>query len=93
VSTAINTPIVITLTGSDVETCDLTFATAGATNGALGLITDNPCTPGAPNTDSATVTFTPTTGVCSPDQGSFTYTVDDGLVASLPATVTIDITC
>jgi hypothetical protein len=92
-TTTIDTPVVITLSGSDLETCELTFATANVTNGSLSVLTDNPCTSGNPNTDSATITFTPTTGVCSPMQGSFTYTVDDGLVASLPATVTIDITC
>jgi len=88
-----DTPVSITLTGSDEETCELTFATAGATNGTLGAIANNDCAPNSLNTDSATVTFTPDQDVCDPENGSFTYTVNDGLATSAAATVDIEITC
>ncbi len=85
--------VVITLTGSDADTCELIFETADPVNGTLSEITDNPCVAGSPNTDSATVTFTSEPGVCGPAQGSFTYTTNDGSATSAPATVTVDIPC
>ncbi|NIM51438.1 MAG: hypothetical protein GTN71_04875 [Anaerolineae bacterium] len=85
--------VVVTLTGSDTETCELIFATAGPINGTLSEITDEPCVAGSPNTDSATVTFTSEPGICGPAQGSFTYTTNDGSATSAPATVTVDIPC
>ena len=83
----------VTLTGSDTETCDLIFETANPVNGTLSEITDKPCQPGTPNTDSATVNFTAEPGVCGPGKGSFTYTTNDGSATSAPATVTVDIPC
>ncbi len=83
----------VTLTGSDTETCELIFATGTVNNGTVGAITDEPCVPGSPNTDSATVTFTSEPGVCGPAQGTFTYTTNDGSATSAPATVTVDIPC
>ncbi len=60
IATDEDTPVLITLSGSDIESCDLTFSIlSGPSDGSLGTITDNPCTPGSPNTDSATVTYTP----------------------------------
>ena len=83
----------VTLTGSDTETCDLTFQSGEVTNGSLGPVTDEPCVPGTPNTDSANVTFTADPGVCGPGKGSFTYTTNDGQATSAPATVTVDVPC
>ena len=83
----------VTLTGSDTETCDLTFETGEVTNGSVGPVTDKPCVPGTPNTDSASVTFTADPGVCGPGKGSFTYTTNDGQATSAPATVTVDVPC
>ena len=83
----------VTLTGSDTETCELVFATGTANNGAVGDITDEPCEPGSPNTDSAVVTFTADSDVCGPGEGVFTYTTNDGLATSPPATVKVDIPC
>jgi len=83
----------VTLTGSDTESCELIFASANPVNGTVSEVTDNPCTPGSPNTDSATVTFTGDAGVCGPGQGSFSYTTNDGSATSAPATVTVDIPC
>jgi hypothetical protein len=85
--------VVVTLTGSDTETCELIFETASPVNGTLSEITDEPCVAGSPNTDSAAVTFTSEPGVCGPNQGSFTYTTNDGSATSAPATVTVDIPC
>ena len=85
--------VVVTLTGSDTETCDLIFAIGTVNNGTVGEVTDEPCEPGSPNRDSATVTFTSEPGVCGPAQGSFTYTTNDGSATSAPATVTVDIPC
>jgi hypothetical protein len=78
-----NGSLVITLTGNDLDGDALTFAVAtGPTNGALGAITPATAT-------SATVTYTPTAGYVGPD--SFTFTANDGTVASGPAAVTIDV--
>jgi hypothetical protein len=85
--------VAVTLTGSDTETCELIFETADPVNGTVSEITDEPCEPGSPNRDSATVTFTSEPGVCGPAQGSFTYTTNDGSATSAPATVTVDIPC
>jgi hypothetical protein len=85
--------VAVTLTGSDTETCELIFETANPVNGTLSENTDEPCEPGSPNRDSATVTFTSEPGVCGPATGSFTYTTNDGLATSAPATVTVDIPC
>ncbi|MCH7999543.1 MAG: hypothetical protein IIA91_08705 [Chloroflexi bacterium] len=83
----------VTLTGSDTETCELVFAVGTANNGTVGDITDEPCVPGNPNTDSATITFTSQPDVCGPGKGTFTYTTNDGSATSAPATVTVDIPC
>ncbi len=84
----------VTLTGSDTETCDLIFEIASEpANGTVSEVTDKPCVPGSPNTDSAVVTFTADPGVCGPGQGSFAYTTNDGSATSAPATVTVDIPC
>jgi hypothetical protein len=89
-----DTPLVVTLTGSDPEgVCPLTFATLpGASNGTLGSMGIPTCTP-TPNSASTTVTFVPAANVCAPQQGSFQYTISDGVQTSSAATVTVNITC
>jgi hypothetical protein len=80
----------VTLTGHDVETCELTFSiVSGPGHGTLGTLGDQTCTPGSPNTDTATVTYTPAPGYTGPD--SFTYKANDGTDDSSTATVTIDV--
>jgi Bacterial Ig domain len=89
-STTQNTPVAITLSGTDAEQCQLVFAIASSpTNGTLGSIGNQACTSGSPNTDTATVTYTPTTGYTGSD--SFSFTVNDGSLTSSPATVTVTI--
>jgi VCBS repeat-containing protein len=88
-------PVNITLSGSDLESCELSFSiVAGPTNGTLGVITGSACTAGTPNADSATVVYTPSAGFNGSD--SFTYRVTDsgdGAAAPLDADpVTVSIT-
>jgi hypothetical protein len=80
VSTAENTPVSITLAGTDsIAANTLTFATSSTpANGAL-----------ATTSDPATFTYTPSTGFTGGD--SFTFTAGDGTATST-GTVTITIT-
>ena len=87
-TTAAGTPVAITLSGSDTETCELTFSIVSQpSSGSVGSITAAACAAGAPNTDTASVTYTPNAGFSGSD--SFTYKVNDGSLDSAPATVSI----
>ncbi len=78
----------LTLSGSDPETCELSFAIGtGPSHGSLGALGAQACTSG---TDTALVTYTPTAGYVGPD--SFTFTVNDGTDTSAPATVSLTVT-
>lgn len=89
-TTAEETPVQVTLRGSDADTCDLGFSLSTApSHGSLGTITNQPCTPGAPNADQAVVTYTPAQNYDGSD--SFTFTVSDGATTSAPATITLTI--
>ena len=91
VTTTANTPVAITLGGSDAETCELTFTVVTPpSHGSLGSITPVACTSGSPSTDTASVTYTPTTGYSGSD--SFTFEVSDGTADSAVATVAITVT-
>ena len=77
-STAEETPLVITLSGSDVDNQTLSFAVVTQpTNGTLSAT--------APN-----LTYTPTTNFVGTD--NFTFTANDGDNDSTPATITISVT-
>ena len=91
-STPQDTPKVLTLTGSDVDTCDLTFnVTTQPANGTLTLPTDQVCANGTnPKTDSLQITYTPTGGYNGPD--SFQFTVADATTTSSAATVSLTVT-
>jgi hypothetical protein len=96
-ATAVNTSTsqdvakAVTLTGHDVEDCNLTFTiTANPAHGGLGAISNNSCTAGSPNTDTASITYTPDSGYTGGD--SFTYKVTDtGSLDSTDATVTVTV--
>jgi PKD repeat protein len=92
VSTTQDTSKIVTLTGHDVEDCTLTFTPTGPgpSHGTLGSISNASCTPGSPNTDTATITYTPTSGYTGSD--SFTYKVTDTApFDSSDATVTVTV--
>jgi trimeric autotransporter adhesin len=89
-TTPMNTAVSVPLSGSDAETCQLTFSiVTGPSHGSLGSIGNTACSAGNPNTDSAPVTYTPTTGFSGPD--SFTYKVNDGTTDSTAKTATLTV--
>jgi hypothetical protein len=95
VTTAEDTPVVITLSGTDADSLSLSFTTSGGVaGGTIGTISTPVCVPGIPNSCTATVTFTPnlnfTNGGAS--FSAFAYTVNDGFSTSAPVFVTITIT-
>lgn len=78
------------LSGTDAETCELSFAiVSGPANGSLSPITDSACAPGNPNADTASVTYTPAPGFAGSD--SFTYSVTDAGGASATAVASLTI--
>jgi acid phosphatase type 7 len=90
-STAPDTPTSVQLRGHDAESCDLAFSVVDPpVSGSLGLISDDPCAPGNPNLDTASVTYTPAGSFVGQD--TFTYTVTDSdLLTSTKATVTVTV--
>jgi hypothetical protein len=89
-STNEDTPKEIALSASDVQQCELAFSIlSGPTNGTLGSISNNACTAGSPNADTASVTYTPNGNFSGSD--SFTYKVNDGSLDSNTATVSITV--
>lgn len=77
--TQADTPVAITLSGSDAEGSNLTYNVA--TQPANGTLVTNGALPA--------LTYTPTNGFTGVD--SFTYTVNDGDDDSAPATVTVSV--
>jgi len=86
------TAVTASLTGADVETCDLTFQiVTGPAHGSLGGISNKLCvTLLPPYSDGASVKYTPASGWSGVD--TFTYRVRDGVLWSAPATVTVTTT-
>ena len=84
----------ITLTGTDLDGENLTFAKVGTgpTHGTLGAIGAPTCTvkSGGTSTCSANVTYTSTGGYTGPDSFQFTVT-DPSTLVSTPATVSITV--
>ncbi|MHB8134650.1 MAG: Ig-like domain-containing protein [Anaerolineaceae bacterium] len=78
INTPVNTPVGVTLTGTDVENSPLTFAVvSGPSHGSLSGSSPN-------------LTYTPNNGYAGSD--SFTYTANDSQATSPVATVSINIT-
>ena len=91
-STNEDTPVAITLSGSDADGNALTFAIVSSPNplhGSLGAIGAPSRSGATPNVCTASVTFTPTANYNGP--ASFTYKVNDGTVDSADATVSITV--
>src|SRR5204863_6928922 len=81
-----DTAVNVTLSGADLNNCELTFSiVTPPAHGTLGVITDHACSLGLPSSDSASVTYTPAAGFHGND--TFTYKVNDGTSDSDPATV------
>ena len=78
VTTGQDTPVGITLAGTDVDADPLTFAVTGAP--AHGTLSGT----------GASLTYTPEPGYSGPD--SFTFVANDGTLGSAPATVAITVT-
>ncbi|TMA82411.1 MAG: tandem-95 repeat protein, partial [Deltaproteobacteria bacterium] len=91
VSTNGNTPVIITLTASDIDSATLSFSIATApSHGSLGNVGAPNCTvQGNGVTCTANVSYTPAANYFGPD--SFTFTATDGLATSAPATVSITV--
>ena len=91
VSTNQNTPIIITLSASDIDSAALSFNSAmPPSHGSFGIIGAPNCTvQGQGAACTANVSYTPAQNYFGPD--SFTFTASDGLLASAPATVSITV--
>jgi uncharacterized repeat protein (TIGR01451 family) len=80
VTTTANTPLVILLTGNDINGLPLTYViVSGPANGLLSLL----------NTNTGVVTYTPNTNYTGSD--SFAFRVNDGQANSATATVSLTI--
>jgi VCBS repeat-containing protein len=71
-----DTPVIITLTGSDIDGDTLTFAAGSAAHGTVIL-------------SGSVATYTPASNYSGPD--TFTFTVADGAAVSTPATVSVTV--
>jgi hypothetical protein len=90
VTADLNASAPITLSGSDLETCELSFTiVSGPANGSLSAISDQSCGGSGPYTDAAAVTYTPDDNHTGPDE--FTYRVSDQGGLSSDAVVDIDV--
>jgi hypothetical protein len=80
----------VTLRGTDIDTCELSFQVVDLPNhGGVGSLAGQACAAGSPNADTATVVYTPTAGYSGSD--SFTYRVLDATGPSAAVTVSITI--
>jgi len=83
-------PVEIALAAADAQECELVFSIVDTpAHGGLGVLVPEACRPGTPNRDGARVVYFPSPGFAGLD--SFTYRVSDGMHASEPAAVTIDV--
>src|SRR5205823_2413985 len=90
-STNQNTPKILTVSGADIDSANLTFGAFSApTHGTLGTFGSPSCTAaGAGSTCTEAVTYTPNSNYFGSD--TFTYKANDGQIDSAPATVSLTI--
>ena len=87
-TTTMGVPVTLTLRATDAETCELVFAiVAGPSTGTLGPVETDACTAGAPNSDTARITYTPS----AEGTFSFTFSANDGSLVSNVGTATITV--
>ena len=91
VTTNYTTAVTVTMTGTDAETCNLTFTiVTPPAHGSLASLSNKICvTFFPPYSDSASIKYTPATGFSGVD--TFTYRTSDGTATSPPATVTVTV--
>lgn len=97
-TTAEDTPVIVTLTASDLDADPLTFAIQSLpATGTLVACSDSSCTTASAIVIGAAlpsqyVRYTPPANANGTGLASFTFTANDGFVDSNVATVTIDVT-
>ena len=90
-TTEANQPVSVVLAGTDLDSCELAFRIVDApAHGSVGEISNVACSAATPNTDTASVVYTPAAGYVGED--TFTYVVGDSMGESEPATVTVTVT-
>jgi VCBS repeat-containing protein len=89
-STAEDTLVTITLAGTDLDDDVLTFQIPGTTDQGGALTNQGPVDCTGVTTCTTTIDYTPAAGFSGSD--SFTFTVDDGLLTSPAATVSLTVT-
>jgi hypothetical protein len=83
-------PVTATLAGTDLDSCELTFAIVGhPAHGSLGAIANAPCALGLPSSDGASVAYMPAPGFVGAD--AFTYRVTDALGQTADATIALTV--
>ena len=91
VTTNYTTAVSVQMTGTDQETCNLTFTIATPpAHGTLTSLANNICVSFfPPYSDGASIKYTPAAGFSGVD--TFTYRTSDGTATSPPATVTVTV--
>ncbi|UCF18586.1 MAG: hypothetical protein JSU87_11635 [Gemmatimonadota bacterium] len=89
-STDAGVPVEITLGGSDLETCELSFSIiSGPTKGSLSPLADRACSGSGGFSDQARVTYSPAADAYGGDQFTYRTTDEGGLTADAVVEITI----